>query len=311
MKLARVLCASDTDPENKIYLIFPSRKSGWEKGENMKKKLFAAALSLTMATILMVSSSFAWFTVSTAPEVSSIEMTVQATKNLEIAKATDLTTAPSEVTANDTSDPADETKWGGKISSLTGATVTFPAKLDSGALKTIKYAADGRTNGITTATTPPTSLTGGIGYYTADIKVGDTTIASGEKVAAVYGVWLRSNVALTDVKATVSGTVTAKHGSGESATNVKWGIKTENTEYTAAEAVKVAVDVGGTVYAPDTAFSLSANTPTLVKIIVYVDGDACIAESVKDAINISGLKVDFTSAAVTALGTQHGTTPTT
>lgn len=51
----------------------------------MKKKLTAAVAMLLVATIMMVSTTYAWFTLSTAPEVKNITTTVGANGNLEIA----------------------------------------------------------------------------------------------------------------------------------------------------------------------------------------------------------------------------------
>ncbi len=51
----------------------------------IKKKLMAATSMLLVATIMMMSSTYAWFTLSTAPEVTGISTTVGANGSLEIA----------------------------------------------------------------------------------------------------------------------------------------------------------------------------------------------------------------------------------
>ncbi len=51
----------------------------------VKKKLMAAVAMLLVACIMTVSSTYAWFTLSTAPEVKGITTTVGANGNLEIA----------------------------------------------------------------------------------------------------------------------------------------------------------------------------------------------------------------------------------
>lgn len=53
--------------------------------KNMKSKLIAAVAMLLVSCIMMVSSTYAWFTLSTAPEVQGITTTVGANGNLEIA----------------------------------------------------------------------------------------------------------------------------------------------------------------------------------------------------------------------------------
>lgn len=52
---------------------------------NIKSKLTAAVAMLLVAFFMVISSSYAWFTLSTAPEVTGITTTVGANGNLEIA----------------------------------------------------------------------------------------------------------------------------------------------------------------------------------------------------------------------------------
>ncbi len=54
---------------------------------NMRQRVIAAALMLAIALSMIVSATFAWVTVSSAPEVSSIHTTVTANGSLEIALA--------------------------------------------------------------------------------------------------------------------------------------------------------------------------------------------------------------------------------
>lgn len=50
-----------------------------------RNKLFSAAVSLLIAAVLMTSSTYAWFALSTAPELSSVDTNVSANGALEIA----------------------------------------------------------------------------------------------------------------------------------------------------------------------------------------------------------------------------------
>ena len=59
-----------------------------EMPAGIRNKLMAAVAMLLVATILMVSSTYAWFTLSTAPEVTGISTSVGANGNLEIALLT-------------------------------------------------------------------------------------------------------------------------------------------------------------------------------------------------------------------------------
>lgn len=52
---------------------------------SIRKKLLAAVAMLLVACVMTVSSTYAWFTLSTAPEVKGITTTVGANGNLEIA----------------------------------------------------------------------------------------------------------------------------------------------------------------------------------------------------------------------------------
>lgn len=52
---------------------------------NIRNKLFAAIAMLLVSSIMMVSTTYAWFTLSTAPEVQGITTTVGANGALEIA----------------------------------------------------------------------------------------------------------------------------------------------------------------------------------------------------------------------------------
>ncbi len=76
-----------------------------------KSKLMAALVMLLVSAIMMSTASFAWFTISTAPEISNMKSTVAANGNLEIAldagytsgeNVPDAVNAQGTVTANDT-----------------------------------------------------------------------------------------------------------------------------------------------------------------------------------------------------------------
>lgn len=62
----------------------------------LRKKLMAATSMLLVAAIMLVSTSYAWFTLSTAPEITGITTSVGANGNLEIALLNGLTYANTE-----------------------------------------------------------------------------------------------------------------------------------------------------------------------------------------------------------------------
>lgn len=232
----------------------------------MKKKLFVSAMSLIMAIVLMTSTSFAWFTVSTAPEVSSMEVELAATKNLEIAKGTTAGAEPGEVTADD---HGDETKFGATVTTFTKATLDIPATYTSSAIKSVKYDTDGRTNGLNSAT--------------------QGTVASGQSVwlvdskscAADFLVWLRTNQ--------TSGNLTATLTCSESLLAVYVKIGSTYTALTDGSAVTL-----GTVGASGTA--LVTDVKTAVDIIAFFDGENITAANVDNALDVSGIKVEFAIA---------------
>lgn len=84
----------------------------------IRSKLMAAASMLMVGVIMMVSSTYAWFTLSTAPEVKNISTTVAGNGSLEIAlMPTD--GLLSKITAGAVGDGATvvvkNTKWGNQI----------------------------------------------------------------------------------------------------------------------------------------------------------------------------------------------------
>ena len=73
----------------------------------VKKKLMAATSMLLVAAIMLVSSTYAWFTLSTAPEVTGITTTVGANGSLEIALANTETWADSSMITSAVGDSRD------------------------------------------------------------------------------------------------------------------------------------------------------------------------------------------------------------
>lgn len=84
----------------------------------IRSKLMAAASMLMVGVIMMVSSTYAWFTLSTAPEVKNISTTVAGNGSLEIALMPTNGTF-SDITAGAVGDGATvvqkNTKWGNQI----------------------------------------------------------------------------------------------------------------------------------------------------------------------------------------------------
>ena len=137
---------------------------------SIRKKLLAAVAMLLVACIMTVSSTYAWFTLSTAPEVKGIATKVGANGNLEIALGTYGTiygTAPVESNIGDSNQSATvkNLTWGNLID-LTdssyglGNIVLYPSRLNANGtslqylspLKYPAYGADGRITELKTGT---------------------------------------------------------------------------------------------------------------------------------------------------------------
>lgn len=84
----------------------------------LRERVIAVALLLAMSVAMMTSATFAWLTISRAPEVSGVNTTVAGNGNLEIALAQgNGTTAPGESKVGDSSATENQT--------ITGANVTW------------------------------------------------------------------------------------------------------------------------------------------------------------------------------------------
>lgn len=137
-----------------------------KRQRNIRNKLMAAIAMLLVASIMTVSTTYAWFTLSTAPEVQGITTTIGANGNLEIALA-DPTGDNSKITSavgdgnmaswltknltwGNLLDLSDESYGLGKITllpsrlNITAATETTSATLSGSPLSIPVYGTDGR-----------------------------------------------------------------------------------------------------------------------------------------------------------------------
>ncbi len=141
-----------------------AKKEQSKRQKSIKSKLLAAVCMLLVSCIMMVSSTYAWFTLSTAPEVTGIQTSVGANGNLEMAllpksgALTDISSAAGDSMSVQNKVAANVT-WGNLVDldddsyGLEGITL-YPAQLHlsqdgvidvSGSiLSTPEYGADGR-----------------------------------------------------------------------------------------------------------------------------------------------------------------------
>lgn len=194
--------------------------------KNLKLKLMSAIAMLMVATIGLASVSFAWFTISTNPEVSQMKMNVAANENLEIAldngyadaAAVDNASANDKAGGVQGSTAGNPYTWGNLINMDYGfytaqlASVKTvkdslnlnPVKYDAGGLKYPTYADDGRIAGELVSLTSTNvkayspladaDLKGGLKVYSQGI-LGQNNVTNLDAFSATY--WLRSNMGTT------------------------------------------------------------------------------------------------------------------
>ena len=161
---------------------------------DVKSKLIAAIAMLMVSSIMVVSSSYAWFTLSTAPEVTGISTAIGANGNLEMALLPDSTSvsAALEAILNATGDQSiveKNTTWGNLVDLSDSSygldqIALFPSKLGlSGGnladyyLGTPKYGNDGRYDGLNTSAS--TAIYSGGAFSTNGFGVRAVGTASG------------------------------------------------------------------------------------------------------------------------------------
>ena len=156
-----------------------------KRKRDIKTKLMAAICMLMVSAIMMISSTYAWFTLSTAPEVTGINTAVGANGNLEIAllhKSGAVTDIGSAVGDSVLAIEAKNVTWGNLVdlsdSSVYGldAITLYPAALNTASwdgegylsaigttlLQTPSYGSDGRVATLNANTSN--------GYYDATEK---------------------------------------------------------------------------------------------------------------------------------------------
>ena len=291
-----------------------------------KKKLMAAVVMLVISAIMMTSASYAWFTISTNPEIKGMTTQVVTNENLEIALSL---TDHSEPVATAINQSGNQYTWGNIVDLTDPELILDDDPTDGGVYdendgayrrldKTLRpatlvvaddafyapeYGTDGRIDGalvqLDTVTVPE-----GFGQLVNDQGDADATND------VVYGYyvdyWLRSNV---DGDVTLG--VAAKRSSdGE----MGGGTVLTSTDNNILNNVKIAFQPGAagdinlataTVTAGvSTAYTtpvtpvvtLVANTAQLVRMYVYYEGAALTNADaiIGDALVNAGLNVQFT-----------------
>ena len=171
---------------------------------SMRKKLLAAVAMLLVACIMTVSSTYAWFTLSTAPEVKGISTTIGANGNLEMALGNYGTFFGSDVPSSYVGSSmsvadvlnANET-WGNLVDLSNGAygldkIALYPSRLNStgtinrtSPLQFPVYGADGRVSELSDGTLVGSydSVTGGFSNIPGQTATGVSGIGSASSMS--------------------------------------------------------------------------------------------------------------------------------
>ncbi len=101
---------------------------------SLKKKLMAAVSMLTVSGMMLTTASFAWFTISTNPEITGITTTVTVNENLELAVAKANATTTTAMLATDAQFTYDGTNSNVANYYTYGNLVDFTTSTTSGSL---------------------------------------------------------------------------------------------------------------------------------------------------------------------------------
>lgn len=204
-----------------------TKKKKVQMPSGIRSKLTAAIAMLLISSLLVVGSTYAWFTLSTAPEVTGITTSVGANGNLEIALLNNTTfnaldTIQSgvgnsyEATSNYT---VSNITWGNLVNLRDGYSLDkinlLPARLFidngktsiTGPLKTAVYGADGRVNTITGTTYMSGFYNNGWVYDSTTPTYGVRAIGANDNLTPQQAGYLEAtfayNNSLNDAKAAI------------------------------------------------------------------------------------------------------------
>ena len=177
---------------------------------DLRKKLMASIAMVVVAGVMLTGTSYAWFTLSTNPEVKGVTATATSNANLEIAYNED-DEAPSNVAVKDDTTKYDtygnlvamDTSTGNTASQANWRALSKelrPMTADSNVLKYMTYGTDGRPDELVALSVDSTNGCGNI-YVPA---------VSGKNAKTNYGYyvryWMRTNVKpVTNDSGTVTG----------------------------------------------------------------------------------------------------------
>lgn len=265
--------------------------------KSLKTKLILSIAMMLVAAIMTTGVSFAWFTISTNPEIANISTSVAANGNLEIA----LRSSESATSVDDSAelDSGKNIKWGNLID-LTNFTFDSlkPVSVTSG------NGSFGSGSGCPTVSAPEFGLDGRITEVkalTATVKSGNGSDPFGDGVIFAYvdsanKVWayridffMRSNV-----DGTVSLTTATDRGAGEAGmgSTITSGSKVTVAFSDGAHFV-VAEDGSGNGTLSAEVTTLTANEVKCVSMYIYVNGVNLTNADMTNSISNVSINVQF------------------
>ena len=266
---------------------------------NIKSKLMAAVAMLLVAFFMVISSSYAWFTLSTAPEVTGIYTAVGANGNLEIA----LYTGNDNIGSN-VGDTGKYDTWGNlidlsqndiygldKITLLPSAFQLLDGKaVSSSPLLTPDYGADGRVSKI--------SANSIVGEYDGSVFkpiVAGATVTKGVKAIGTASSMTQQEIdynnAITKLNAALAlaqnyaGTSLSNSGSALANMAAKKGLENATTGYN----VEFVVATGGML---DT-LSLAADQ-LVIAMQNYYDAEVAVENKAAELATYQAAKYKWT-----------------
>ncbi|MBR2890064.1 MAG: hypothetical protein IKC09_07305 [Oscillospiraceae bacterium] len=229
-----------------------------KRQRDIKTKLMAAICMLLVSSIMMVSSTYAWFTLSTAPEVTGINTAVGANGNLEMAllpadgQLTTIDTNSAQVLPPEATIALRNTTWGNLVDVSDNTTygldkiTLYPAALNgvydnngnptsfaaSTMLKTPTYGADGRVSTLTGNTVNSTFVDGAFPVNTSyGIRAVGTASGMSDRELAYRNARANAATSMTKAKDDASASLNS-NGNALANIAIKKGTGGEGATYT-------------------------------------------------------------------------------
>lgn len=292
-----------------------------KKQRSIRQKLVAAIAMLMVSAIMVVSSSYAWFTLSTAPEVTGIQTSIGANGNLEMA----LNGGPIGTTTTLTDDwTVKNLTWGNLVDLNNGYGLDLvqllPSRLDyaNGALmqnllEVPTYGADGRVDGMTDVIqgiyangAVPNSVGNGVRLF-------GTAAGMSDEALALRSAKMNFSTYMNAAKGKAVNTLTANGATlaemaiefgmnGDTATFSRTQVEALNNVVLALEAaaadietaLKYAVKAAATTQEGGHAFSIEGDLATVIANFEALGGNVDVLDTYVTKLN--NLKTDIGAA---------------